>query len=195
MRAGKPETPGAGAEAPELTEPTAWFTRFGGLVLLYPWLAGHLEGELPVAAAPPGLDREAGARLWALAALADPEPAPAAVLDPLVRALAGDELGRELGGWRPEPPEEPEALAPAANDLLRRFAAALPGFERSSPAYLRREFLVRDGLMEPAPTGGLAVTLEPAPLDLALERVAYPLLPFSLPWTVAFEPAIRGRGA
>lgn len=194
-RAGKPESPGFGAEARELTESTAWLTRFGGLVLLYPWLAGHLEADLPVAAAPPGLDPEAGARMWALAALAGPEPAPAAVLDPLVRALAGDDPGRELGGWRPDPPEELAALAPAADDLVRRFAGALPGFEGSSPAYLRREFLVRDGLLEPAPTGGLAVTLEPAPLDLALERLSYPLLPFSLPWTVAFEPAIRGRGA
>ena len=194
-RAGKRETPGFGAEAPELTQRTAWLTRFGGLVFLYPWLAGHLEADLPVAAAPPGLDPEAGARLWALAALADPEPAPAAVLDPLVRALAGDDPGRELGGWRPEPPEELAALAAAADALLRRFAAALPGFEGSSPGYLRREFLVRDGLLERATTEGLAVRLEPAPLDLALERLSYPLLPFSLPWTVAFEPAIRGRRA
>lgn len=190
-----PETTRTEVEGPELTERTAWLTRFGGLVLLYPWLLGHLEGDLPVPAAPPGLDPEAGARLWALAALGDPETTPAAVLDPLVRALAGDDPARELGGWRPEPPQELAWLAQRADELLRRFAAALPGFESSSPAYLRREFVVRDGLVELGPTDGLAVTLEPAPLDRALERLSYPLLPFSLPWTVTFEPAIRGRGA
>ena len=75
-----------------------------------------------------------------------------------------------------------------AEKVLASFAEALPGFAGSSPGYVRREFLERDGRVEPAGDGMLAVRLEPAPLDLALARLPYPLAPFSLPWSCTFVP-------
>ena len=171
--------------------PAAWVSRHAGLVLLYPWLAAHLSADLPSAESPPGSRKGTGARMWALAALVSTDPHTAVALDPLVRALAGDDPGRDLAGWRPSPPVPWAELVEAAGMLLATFAEALPGFAGSSPEYVRREFLERDGRMEPQEDGTLAVRLESAPLDLALARLPYPLAPFSLPWSRTFVPSLR----
>ena len=174
--------------------PLAWLSRCAGLVLLYPWLEAHLSAALPQAEAPPGAPPEVGPRLWALAALAQAEPVADTVLDPLVLALAGDEPGRDLGAWRPVPPDHLEALCEPAGGVLAAFAGALPGFAGSSPDYVRREFLGRHGAIEPD-GDALAVVLEPAPLDLMLDRLPYPLAPFTLPWSRAIAPTLRSSRA
>lgn len=158
-------------------------TRAAGLPLLYPWLADHcraaveaLPGELPAAV-----------RAVALAALIDEDAA----------ALRDDPLVRHLAGLRPEDPPVPSpaydttALRDAAADVVRSFAALLPGFQHSSTGFVRDEWLRRPGLLDLERDPAL-LTARSLPLDIALGTLPYPIGLFALPWcrpvTVRFRP-------
>jgi hypothetical protein len=150
-------------------------SQVAGLGLLWPWLAAQLEAA---ADRLPGLD-PAGARRLALAALVPGMPA--AVDDPVIRLLAGD-----------DPATDPSLIvvgegelllaAAGATEVLEAFAAALPGFADSTLDFVRREFIVRAGVVNPA-VDPVTVTVAPLPLDPALSRLRYPLGAFRLPWT------------
>jgi Contractile injection system tape measure protein len=185
-RTRRAEAPGAD-ERGEPDEPeTARWTRVGGLVFLYPWLADYLEPR-PF----PNLPR-LEARRWALAALADPEDE-RLPLDPLVRLLAGDEPLTER-----EPtarPDLPDGLVEAAEGVLSAFAASVPGFAESTAGFVRAHFLARGGLLEPLPEAGWRAVLEPAPLDPILDLLPYPVEAFRLPWTPTVFVRRRSRDA
>lgn len=172
-------------------EGLAWWTGAGGLVLLYPWLEKLLGSELPPTPVPSG---ETTGRLWALATLAD-EEMDGLVLDPLVRLLAGDDPHVERSWPREPSPEERRVLAELARETLARFATALPGFERSTPGFLRSGFVRRGAIVEPGESGAVRVILEPLPLDPVLIRLPYPLGPFRLPWTPRIDVNLRGKDA
>jgi Contractile injection system tape measure protein len=150
-------------------------SQVAGLGLLWPWLTAQLE------AACDRLRRldPAEARRLALAALV-PGMA-AAVDDPVIRLLAGD-----------DPATDPSHIVVTEGDLLlaaegaakvlEAFAAALPGFAGSTQDFIRREFLVRAGVVNPA-ADPVTVTAAPLPLDPALSQLRYPIGAFRLPWT------------
>lgn len=152
-----------------------WWSAAGGLVLVYPWLSDLLAEEVE-----PG--RELAYRSWALAAVLSPGAEEPLLADPLVRVLAGDD---PASPYRPlVRPPEPDDLADRAEGVLRSFAAALPGFERSSPPYLRQFLLVRGALVARLPRDeGYGVRLEPAPLDPVLALLPYPLTGFRFAWS------------
>jgi hypothetical protein len=162
----------------------AHLTRVGGLILLWPWLGAFLERATAEHA---DLD-EVGVRRLAVARLV-PELEDAD-RDDLARFLSGDDL---------EQPAAPldrlrlaDEVGEAADDVLRAFAAMLPGFERSSLDYLRRELVRRPGLLdvdaEPA-----RLALPPMPLDPVLAFVPYPLGIVRLPWTPALAIDLERR--
>ncbi len=156
-------------------------TTVAGIALLWPWLAS----TLPAAVARLPDQRPADARRLALAALVQDEPA--AVDDPLVLLLAGDDPTADPSVIVVTPGE----LAAAAEDVvatLDGFAEALPGFAGSSPDFLRREFLVRPGRLGRI-GDEVTIDLAPLPLDPAAARLPYPIAAFRLPWT----PPIRAR--
>jgi hypothetical protein len=166
-------------------------SRAGGLVLLYPWLADYLDEAARAlgrdASRALGDATEADLRRVALAVLADPADTDLQC-DPLVMVLAG----RNPAAQAPLMPDGAAAARPA-EAALRRFAASLPGFARSSAAYLRTGFLLRPALLE-EDTDGLGtvgVELGELPLDIALARLPYPLGLFTLPWS----PPVRMRFA
>jgi Contractile injection system tape measure protein len=175
------------ALSPELARTLAsakHVTSVGGLVLLWPWLGTFLEQATADHA---DLD-EVGVRRLAIARLVpDLEGADR---DDLVRFLAGADL------------QEPAAtldrlrlgaeVDDAADGVLRAFAAVLPGFERSSLDYLRRELVRRPGLLELDADPGRLV-LPPMPLDPVLALLPYPLGIVRLPWTPALAISLGGR--
>jgi hypothetical protein len=157
-------------------------TRAAGLVLLYPWLADHCAAAEELH---PGLDRY-DVRAAALAALvADP----AAVEDPLVRMLAGRALPAEPPRDRFELPHQDEVDA-SAERVLASFVSLLPGFERSTPEFVRSTWLVRLGVLDlerqPA-----VLTAATHPLDVLLPVLPYPLGLFKLPWSAALTVRFR----
>ena len=178
------EEPASAEAAPEdaLSTETAWWTRVGGLVLLYPWLADLLEPDVPVG-------DELAFRSWALAAVMRPEEEELVLADPLVRVLAGDDPSRRPP--RLAPPADLDRVREAAGGVIRSFAGCLPGFEESSPEYLRRFVLERGALVAALPEGGFGVRLEPMPLDPVLLRLPYPLGPFRFAWTEQISVELR----
>ncbi|MFG2825023.1 contractile injection system tape measure protein [Kitasatospora sp. NPDC048365] len=164
-------------------EPAA-LTRAAGLVLLYPWLAEHCRLAEDLHPGPDGLDvREA-----ALAAIVDPGD-PALVDDPLVGTLAGRTSPRRGRTRRPLP--RAEEVAESAVRVLTSFTALLPGFERSSPAYVRDSWIARLGVVD-TDRSPVLLTAACRPLDPLLARLPYPVglikLPWSPPLTVRFRP-------
>jgi len=148
-------------------------TSCGGIALVYPWLGTLLREAV---AARPALDPVA-ARRHALAAIAG---TPAAPDDALVRLLAGDELRADAAPLGDDP--DSVAASEAADALLGRFAGALPGFERSTPEFVRRELIIRPGWIEPE-SEPVTIALAPAALDVVLVLLPYPVGLFRLPWT------------
>jgi hypothetical protein len=161
----------------------ATVTRAAGLVLLYPWLADHCRRAEELH---PGLDAY-DVREAALAALLDD---PASVDDPLVRLMAG--RAHPLATDPHDRFDLPHAdeVAESSRIVLASFAALLPGFERSSPAFVRDAWVVRLGLLD---AGRDPVTLTAAthPLDVLLPLLPYPLGLFKLPWTVPLTVRFR----
>jgi len=150
-------------------------SQVAGLGLLWPWLTAQLE------AASDRLRRldPAEARRLALAALVPGMSA--AVDDPVIRLLAGD-----------DPATDPSLIvvtegdlllaAEGAAEVLEAFGAALPGFAGSTQDFIGHEFLVRVGVVNPA-DDPVTVTAAPLPLDPALTQLRYPIAAFRLPWT------------
>ncbi|HSF97387.1 MAG TPA: contractile injection system tape measure protein [Ornithinibacter sp.] len=160
---------------------TTLLTTAAGLVLLYPWLADHCRAAV---ALHPGLD-PAEVRARALAVLVSADGIHGD--DPLVRRLAG--LDRPVE--HPVGLTHEEELVASADAVLRSFAALLPGFERSSPDFVRREWVSRVGLLDEHPDP-VRLTAATRRLDIVLDHLPYPLGLFALPWcppmTVRFRP-------
>ncbi len=159
-------------------------TRAAGLVLLYPWLADHCRRAEELH---PGLDAY-DVREAALAAVLDDA---SAADDPLVRFLAGrsdpfDPVVRD----RFDLPSADE-VAESAGRVVASFAALLPGFERSSPAFVRDAWLARLGVLDVG-RDPVMLTAATHPLDVLLPLLPYPLGLLKLPWsgllTVRFRP-------
>lgn len=150
-------------------------SQVAGLALLWPWLTAQLEA---VADRLTGLD-PAGARRLALAAFVPGMPG--AVDDPVIRLLAGDDLATDPSLIVVT---EGELLLAAEGtaEVLEAFAAALPGFAGSTPEFVRGEFLVRPGVIDPS-ADPVLVSVAPLPLDPALSLLRYPITAFRLPWT------------
>lgn len=159
-------------------------TRGAGLLLLYPWLAEHCRRAEDLH---PGLDG-AAVREAALAALVDPGD-PTLADDRLVRLLAG-RTSPEPAVPRVPLPRQDE-VAESAVQVLTSFAALLPGFERSSPAYVRDCWIVRLGVLD-HDLDPVLLTAATRPLDVLLPHLPYPVslikLPWSPPLTVRFRP-------
>jgi len=150
-------------------------SQVAGLGLLWPWLTAQLE------AASDRLRRldPVEARRLALAALVPGMSA--AVDDPVIRLLAGD-----------DPATDPSLIVVTERDLLlaaegaaevvEAFGAALPGFAGSTQDFISHEFLLRAGVVNPA-DDPVTVTAAPLPLDPALGQLRYPIGAFRMPWT------------
>jgi hypothetical protein len=173
--------------APESGAPVALadLTRAAGLVLLYPWLADHCRRA---EALHPALD-PVDVREAALAAVVDPDD-PTLVDDPLVRLLAGRPLGHDVQPRVRMPLSGAREIAESAGGVLAGFAALLPGFERSSGAFVRASWVVRAGLLD-TDRDPVLLTAATHPLDVLLPRLPYPVgllkLPWSPPVTVRFR--------
>ena len=116
-------------------------TRVAGLVLLYPWLAEHCCRAEDLH---PHLD-----------SLDVREAALAAIVDPADIALADDPLVGLLAGRTSPGPNRSRRHLPRQHDViesavevLTSFAALLPGFERSSPAFIRESWIARLGVLD-----------------------------------------------
>ncbi|MBO3741804.1 contractile injection system tape measure protein [Actinoplanes flavus] len=177
----------AGLVAPHATVvDLATVTRAAGVVLLYPWLAEHCRRAEELH---PDLD-PLDVREAALAAVVDPDD-PTLADDPLVRLLAGRPAPISAGPRRRHPlPHAPE-VARSALGVLTSFTALIPGFERSTPAFIRGAWIARRGLVDTDrdPVSLLAAT---HPLDVVFPRLPYPVgllrLPWSRPLSVRFRP-------
>jgi hypothetical protein len=150
-------------------------SQVGGVLLLYPWLGAFLTRAAAEAADLHPTD----ARRRALAVLAHRE-LERVQHDPLLRVLAGtdaeaDTRDLDLDG-------DLTRLRGEADALLRAFAGLLPGFERSTAAYVRTHLIARPARLEPR-GDALHVTLPPAPLDVLVARLPYPLGTITLAWT------------
>ncbi|MFF1509275.1 contractile injection system tape measure protein [Streptomyces sp. NPDC058326] len=171
-------------------------SRAGGVVLLHPWLAGYVHEATRLlrasGAAALATATETDLRRIALGALAGPAD-PGTPGDPLILLLAGAARASEApADGEPVTREVPEEVAGAAEGVLREFAAALPGFGRSSPGYLRAGFLLREAVLETAPGGVIRVDLAPLPLDPVLARLPYPVGSFALPWSPPVRVTLDG---
>jgi hypothetical protein len=160
-------------------------TRAAGVVLAYPWLADLCREAVDVhPSAEPSHPRRV-----ALAALADPAD-PGLLDDPLVLFLAGAPEGAVPSAGL-APLDALDQIRAAAEDVLHRFVALLPGFQRSSARFVRDGWLLRAGLLDLGhdPATLLAQT---APLDVVLPLLPYPVGLLRLPWTpvltVRFRP-------
>jgi hypothetical protein len=168
---------------------TAAVTRVAGLVLMYPWLAEHCRRAEDLHPGIDGLEvREA-----ALAAIVDPDPDLALAL-----ALADDTLVGVLAGRRSPGPSRIRLSLPRGEDVaesavrvLTSFTSLLPGFERSSPAFVRASWIARLGVVD-ADRDPALLTAATHPLDVVLTRLPYPVslvkLPWSPPLAVRFRP-------
>lgn len=160
-------------------------TQAAGLALVYPWLSDHCRRA---EALHPGLE-PVDVREAALAAvLSDDDPT--LPDDPLVRFLAG--RGEQVGA-----PDHHRALlahsdevADSARAVLASFAALLPGFERSTPGFVRDAWIVRVGLLDLDHDPAL---LTPAthPLDVVLPRLPFPVGLVKLPWSPPLSVRFR----
>lgn len=157
-------------------------TRAAGLALLYPWLEDHCHAAEVLH---PGLDQY-DVREAALAALVGD---PTAVDDPLVRMLAGRAQLWEPPHDRFELPHQDEVDA-SAERVLASFASLLPGFERSTPEFVRSMWLVRLGVLELERYPAL-LTAATHPLDVLLPLLPYPVGLFRLPWSAALTVRFR----
>ena len=162
----------------------ATMSQAAGLALLWPWLADVCRDALR--SAPAGEPHRLRAHV--LARLADPED-PGLLEDPLVRLLAGvpdDDHGTvpALEPWLPTVDE-------CAERALATFAGLLSGFERSSPRFVRDQWVVRLGLLDATVTPARLVAAT-HPLDVLLPTLPYPVALFKLPWSppvsVGFRP-------
>ncbi|KRF46542.1 contractile injection system tape measure protein [Terrabacter sp. Soil810] len=165
--------------APESGAPVALadLTRAAGLVLLYPWLADHCRRA---EALHPALD-PVDVREAALAAVADPDD-PTLADDPLVRILAGRPLSHDVGPRVRMPLSGAREIAESAGGVLAGFAALLPGFERSSEAFVRASWVARAGLLD-TDHDPVLLTAATQPLDVLLPRLPYPVGLLKLPWS------------
>jgi hypothetical protein len=171
-------------EPASAVDPAA-ITRAAGLVLLYPWLADHCRLAVELH---PGLD-----------ALDVREAALAAVVDPDDRTLADDPLVALLAG-RPDPRSHrartriqlpgKHDVAESATRVLAAFAALLPGFERSTPAFVRQSWIARLGLLDPD-RQPILLTAAIHPLDVMLPRLPYPVGLIKLPWSPPLSVRFR----
>ena len=75
---------------------------------------------------------------------------PAAVDDPVIRLLAGDDPATDPSLIVVTEGELRSLRPTGAAEVLEAFAAALPGFAGSTLDFVRREFLVRAGVVNPA---------------------------------------------
>ncbi|KRD42952.1 hypothetical protein ASE38_01255 [Cellulomonas sp. Root930] len=159
-------------------------TRCAGLVLTYPWLADlcRLASDLNPGAEP------SHARRVALAALADPDD-PDLVDDPLVRFLAGAPQDAAPAAVL-VPLGRADEVRAAADDVLHRFVALLPGFEGSSDGFVRASWLLRAGLLDVDHDPAVLVA-QTAPLDVVLPLLPYPLGVLRLPWTPVLSVRFR----
>ena len=173
--------------APESGAPVALadLTRAAGLVLLYPWLADHCRRA---EALHPRLD-PVDVREATLAAVVDPDD-PTLADDPLVRLLAGRRPGVDDEPRVRMPLSGAREIAESAGGVLTGFAGLLPGFERSSEAFVRASWVVRAGLLD-TDRDPVLLTAATHPLDVLLPRLPYPVgllkLPWSPPVTVRFR--------
>ncbi|KQY42949.1 contractile injection system tape measure protein [Cellulomonas sp. Root137] len=159
-------------------------TRCAGLVLTYPWLVDlcRLASDLHPGAEP------SHARRVALAALADPDD-PDLVDDPLVRFLAGAPQDAAPAAVL-VPLGRADEVRAAADDVLHRFVALLPGFEGSSDGFVRASWLLRAGLLDVDHDPAVLVA-RTAPLDVVLPLLPYPLGVLRLPWTPVLSVRFR----
>lgn len=157
-------------------------TRFAGVVLLYPWLADHCRFVEEIH---PGLDHYDVREAALAAVVADLSAAD----DPLVRLLAGRVGAPEARERVPLPRQQEVDLS--AERVVASFAALLPGFERSTPGFVRDAWLVRLGMLD-TDRSPVLLTAATHPLDVLLPLLPYPMGLFKLPWsptlTVRFRP-------
>jgi hypothetical protein len=89
------------------------------------------------------------------------------------------QLGQRLGyPWLT--PTLDAALSAVASLMLRRTAARLPRFHRSSPAYLARQFLAQPAALQPG-TETLTIRLSGGPLSMVLKMASLPET-LAVPW-------------
>lgn len=163
-----PASASPGTAQPDPGMPAVPVSAYGGLVLLYVRLRPVLDQEIPL-----------DTRLAILALVADEDP-DLALADPLVRLLAGDP------DWQAPRVAAPVRLDPAVEDtadgVLRAFARDLPGFGRSTPGFVRDQWVRRAAVMlDDGPD--VLLRLGRRPLDLVLDRLPYPVGVFRFPWT------------
>lgn len=163
------------------------------------WYPAH-ERELVVSeAAGLWVIRDAAAGCWLAAYPADvPRPLPSAELDGRApsadeqSAIAAEVAHLQLGrlGYPWLTPDRDAALSVVASLALRRTAARLPSFAKSSPTYLARQFLAQPATLR-LNASALEVHLSGGPLGAVLklanlaETIAVPWLALPLRLTVA----------
>lgn len=181
---------------PSAAAAVALHSESGGLVLLYPWLDAFLaRARTTLTATAPTLHPTDARRLALLRLVhgcADTCDMHRCVVaqrvqhDPLVRLLAGYATDAATADLTPHDDalhdDTVRRLAGEADALLRTFAGVLPGFERSTPGYLRANLIARPATVEQL-ADGVHVRLPPAPLDALVARLPYPLGTFALGWT------------
>jgi hypothetical protein len=125
----------------------------------------------------------------ALAAVVDPDD-PTFADDPLVRLLAGYHAGHEVEPRVRTPLSGAREIAESAGGVLAGFTALLPGFERSSEAFVRASWVARAGLLD-TDRDPVLLTAATHPLDVLLPRLPYPVGLLKLPWSAPVSVRFR----
>lgn len=163
----------------------ASLTRAAGLVLLHPWLADHCRRAEELH---PGLDASE-VREAALAALVSDDDL-GLNDDLLIRWLAGRDVLDDAPRDRVGLPYQDEVRESALR-VLASFSGLLPGFETSSPAFVRDAWIARVGIVD-VDHDPVQLTAATHPLDVMLPQLPYPVGLIKLPWTgplsVRFRP-------
>jgi hypothetical protein len=151
---------------------------YGGLALLFVRLRPLLER----ATAEETNRDPVAVRTAVLALVANAQDPELALPDALVRLLAGDPDWRRPALAAPMVLADPASATEAADDALRAFARDLPGFGRSTPQFVRDEWVRRGGTLLQDGSEVL-LHLGRRPLDLVLDRLPYPTGALRFPWT------------
>jgi hypothetical protein len=100
---------------------------------------------------------------------------------PDIAAAGTDSRADARPGSQPWSPEVTATLDAVAGALLRSWARWLPGLKEASAAFLLAKCLRRTGAVRVSDSH-IAVTLDPAPLDVVLQMAGYLQPIAALPW-------------
>ena len=158
-------------------------SQVGGLALLHPWLSAAGRAALLTCAVAADAPEAVLVRRILYARICGNQDTWWTWLDdPLVAVLAGADPAQPRMDF-PQRLLSEVALAEQASQVLRAFAAAVPGFAKHGNDLLRQYVILRTAWLRPLEPSGWRIVLAPGMLDVLLQRGGPPMGIVKLPWT------------